>query len=212
MRALILTAFVALLALPALSLAAGDGTANTTTTAIITSQGSGQNGTSSIIIDNSRAGNGSLLGGLDERTGIQQRINDLIASAANDTGGMVADMQLSGNIASAQFNLDSGQVEQTYFGTWSLEVHGVGNASFSADFEGNGVHYTVGNVSLNSVQIINEHVALGGTANVTDSQGRSWEGVPVSIVVIDGRGLAVTFGDPELDNLFGGQPLYGVVS
>ncbi|MEW6604075.1 MAG: hypothetical protein AB1351_05230 [Thermoproteota archaeon] len=200
--------------LPVSSSAAVEEATNSTTTTIITSQRtSSQNGTS-IIIDNSDPAENDTLSRIKDRIDVQKRIDDLIASVTNNTGGRIADMRLSGNIASAHFNLNSGQVEQTFFGNWSLQVRSINNASFEADFDGTGgMHYRIDNFAMNSFQLVNDHVALGGTANVSESsQNQTWANASVSIVIVNGRGLSISFGEPELDEAFSSQPVYGVVS
>jgi hypothetical protein len=167
----------------------------TATSTIITRQDNNQTGTSSI----------------------GDRIDDLIASAINNTmtGDGIDNMELSGNIASARFDLDSGQVEQTLFGNWSAEISSIENSTFEADFRNGtgGEHYVIGNLTLNSFQRVNDHVALGGTVDVSEqTAARSWQGAAVSIVIIDGRALAISFEDPQLNEIFSNQPIMGVVS
>ncbi|HEX7032550.1 MAG TPA: hypothetical protein VF172_06080 [Nitrososphaera sp.] len=196
--------------------------ANPTTTTIITSQrSSNQNGSGDMnLIINSNSDpteDDDSLGGIRDRLDVQGRIDDLIASVTNNTeggGNGVADMRVSGNIASAQFNLSNGQVEQTYFGNWSLQVRSINNASFEADFDGTGgTHYRIYNFTMNSFQLVNDHVVLGGTADISESsQNQSWEKVAVSILVANGRNLSISFGEPELDEIFSGQPIYGVAA
>lgn len=189
-------------------------TTNSTTTTIITSQRtSGQNDSRgmSVIIDsnNDPAQNSASVGG------IRERIDNLIASVTNNTGvggSRVADMRLSGNIASAHFNLSNGQIEQTFFGNWSLQVRSINNASFDADFNGTGgIHYRIDNFTMNTFQLVNSHVVLGGTVDVSESsQNQSWKGVAVSILLVNGKNLSISLGEPELDEIFSGQPIYGV--
>jgi len=217
-----------LLVLPPLSTSAAlleereETATNSTTTTIITSQrSSSQNDTGdmNIIIDSNSdptRDNGSL-GVIKDRIDVQGRIDDLIASVTNNTrdgASGVADMQLSGNIASARFNLSNGQVEQTFFGNWSLQVRSINNASFEADFNGTGgIHYRIDNFTMNSFQLVNQHVVLGGTADVSESShNQSWKSVAVSILIVNGRNLSVSFAEPELDEIFSGQPIYGVVA
>ena len=200
----------------------GEETTTTTTTTIITRQdgnnSSGQNETStssssssSIIVDRGQdGGTGGLAGDIGDR------VEELISSATNNASEV--EMQLSGKIAGARINLDSGQVEQTLFGNWSIDISSISNASFVAEFTaGNNsaedAHYRIGNLSLTSFQRINDHVALGGTAHVEEeSEMQSWEETPVSILVISDKTIAISFEEPELDEAFGGQPVIGVAT
>ena len=193
-------------------------TTTTTTTTIITRQdgnnssnGQNETSTSSIIVDSGQDdGTGGLAGDIGDR------IEELISSVTNNTSEV--DMQLSGKIAGAQINLDSGQVEQTLFGDWSMDISSINNASFVAEFTaGNNsaedAHYRIGNLSLTSFQRINDHVALGGTVHVEEEREmQSWEETPVSILVISDKTIAISFEEPELDEAFAGQPVIGVAT
>ncbi|HXG06184.1 MAG TPA: hypothetical protein VNI77_02525, partial [Nitrososphaera sp.] len=76
-----------------------------------------------------------------------------------------------------------------------------------------GVHYTIYNFTMNSFQLVNEHVVLGGTVDVSEvNQNQSWQNVAVSILVVNGRNLSITFGEPELDEIFSRQPIYGIAT
>lgn len=231
-EAYVLTLFVVaaggLIGIPPISSSAtlseesGEAPDNYTTSTIITSHRSiGQNdsGTTNIILNSNTdpARDNNTLGGIRDPLNVREHISDLIASVTNNTmveGVGVTDMRLSGNIASAHFNLSNGQVEQTFFGNWSLQVRRINNASFEADFNGSdGVHYTIYNFTMNSFQLVNEHVVLGGTVDVSEvNQNQSWQNVAVSILVVNGRNLSITFGEPELDEIFSRQPIYGIAT
>jgi hypothetical protein len=182
-----------------------------TTTTIITRQGdSSQNGTSGVIIDKTQDGIGGAAGDLEAR------IEELISSAANITSDI--DMQLSGKIASSVINLNDGNVERLFFGDWSAGVSSINNASFVAEFdvmndssvEG---HYRIDNLTLSSLQRVNEHVVLGGTVDVIEErEEQSWEQSPVTILVLDNKVLVISFKATELEEAFSGQPVIGIVT
>lgn len=209
------SAVAALLLFSPLSAIASEGEETTTTTIITRQEGSNnQTETSSLIVDR--------IQGLQDSAGdlagnIEGRIDELISSATNNTtGGDVVDMQLSGKIASARINLNSGQVEQTFFGNWSMDVSSINNASFSADFAAvnnsnvQDAHYTIGNMSLTSFQRINDHVVLGGTVDVAEEvETQSWEQTAVSILVIGNKEIAIIFEEQGLSSTLS-QPLIGI--
>ncbi len=177
------------------SYSAAEPSTQTATSTIITRQDNNQTGTSSI----------------------GDRIDDLISSAINNTaaGDGIDDMDLSGSIASARFDLNSGEVEQTLFGNWSSEIRSISNSTFEADFRNGtgGAHYVIGNLTLSSFQRINDHIALGGTVDVAEqTEAQSWQDAAVSILIIVSRALAISFEDPQLNEIFSNQPIMGVVS
>jgi hypothetical protein len=199
----------------ALMLSSSSAVGEQTTTTIITKQSdSSQNGTSGVIIDKNQD---SAQDGISGTAGdIEARIEDLISSAANITSDI--DMQLSGKIASSVMNIDDGNIERSFFGDWSADVRSINNASFVAEFdvmnnssvEG---HYRIDNLTLSSLQRVNENVVLGGTVDVTEErEEQSWEQSPVTILVLDNKVLVISFKASELDEVFSGQPVIGIVA
>jgi hypothetical protein len=199
----------------ALMLSSSSAVGEQTTTTIITKQSdSSQNGTSGVIIDKSQDSAQDVIGGA--AGDLEARIEELISSAANITSDI--DMQLSGKIASSVINLDDGNLERLFFGDWSADVRSINNASFVAEFdvvndssvEG---HYGIDNLTLSSLQQVNEHVVLGGTVDVTEErEEQSWEQSPVTMLVLDNKVLVISFKATELEEIFSGQPVIGIVT
>lgn len=61
-------------------------------------------------------------------------VNNITTSIIGNTMTNVPKMTLSGKIASAQFNLQTGSVEATLFGNWSLNAGSFSNTNLTADF------------------------------------------------------------------------------
>lgn len=141
------------------------------------------------------------------------------------TTGVEADVQLSGKIASSRINLDNGTVEQVLFGNWSADVRSISDAGFDANFSASNIsasnnssnseedaHYRIGNLTLNSFQRVNEHVALGGTVDVVEeNEAQTWEESPVTILLINETAIVISFEEQELNEVFSSQPIVGVV-
>lgn len=141
-----------------------------------------------------------------------------IVSSTGETS-LGQDLELSGKIASSQVDLVSGEVEAVLFGDWHLES-GNGETSFAANFtkilqsDNSTTDYEIGNLSINSVQQINDNLALSGSADIASSNvTAAMQDVPVTVMVNSHDGvLVVSFGkDTPASGLFGGMPLIGVV-
>jgi hypothetical protein len=141
-----------------------------------------------------------------------------IVSSTGETS-LDQDLELSGKIASSQVDLASGEVEVVLFGDWHLES-GNGETSFAANFtktlqsDNSTADYEIGNLSINSVQQINDSLALSGSADIASSNATAaMQDVPVTVMVNSHDGvLVVSFGkDTPASGLFGGMPLIGVV-
>ena len=123
--------------------------------------------------------------------------NSSSRSVLSSSGNLEIDRELSGKIASSQFNLTSGEVEAVLFGDWELNSTG-----FAANFTRtpvNGtdsVEYEMGGLELNSIQEINDSLVMAGTIDVT-SNGTEIEDAPITIMIQSGI-LVVGF-DREAD-------------
>ena len=141
-----------------------------------------------------------------------------IVSSTGETS-LGQDIEMSGKIASSQVNLANGEVEAVLFGDWSLESSG-DETSFVANFtktlqsDDSTTDYEVGNLSVHSVQQINDNLVLSGNADIASSNATAaMQDVPIT-VMINSRDavLVMSFekGTPASD-LFGGLPIIGVV-
>ena len=142
-----------------------------------------------------------------------------IESSSSSGGvGLDEDLQLSGKIASSQLNLTTGSVEAVLFGDWTLESTG-GEASFEANFtqtlttDNSTVDYGISNITVTSVQKVNDSLFLSGSADVASSNATlAATRASVTVMVIDNGLMAISFGDSQAGSLFGGMPVTGVVS
>lgn len=131
---------------------------------------------------------------------------------ADDLG---IDRNLSGKIASTQFNSTSGSIEGVLFGDWSLDSSN-GTTNFFANFTrtpfnntGNVIEYKMSNLQLYSVQQINNNLVLQGRIDVSSNGTTALADVPATIMIQDGI-LVVGFGrDTQASNLFSGIPIIG---
>jgi hypothetical protein len=118
---------------------------------------------------------------------IESRIGDVIFDNNN-----MANINLSGKVASSHVDLTDGSVKAVIFGDWSLNAQSINTADFYADFtiqnastnsldENMGrvqreeetnqtnamiIHFKVRDLRLNSFQKINEDLSVKGTTNI----------------------------------------------
>jgi hypothetical protein len=137
------------------------------------------------------------------------------SSSSTSGAGLDEDPQLSGKIAGSQLNLTTGSVESVYFGDWALES-ARGEAYFEANFtrtlqaDNSTVDYQIGNITVTSVQKVNDSLFLSGSADI--SSNATLAAAPVTVMVIDNKLVAISFGDSQAAAPFGGMPVTGVVS
>ena len=150
-------------------------------------------------------------------------VNNITTSIIGNTITNVPKMTLSGKIASAQFNLQTGSVEATLFGNWSLHSRSFSNTNLTADFvmrntsnanNNNGVatnnstggqiqEFRISGLKINSFQQTNGNnntiLSLRGITNLTtiagsqSAQTKSIEGVPISITIIQNKMIIFNF-------------------
>lgn len=144
--------------------------------------------------------------------------NSTVSSRITSSVGaddLSVDRNLSGKIASTQFNSTSGSIEGVLFGNWSLDSSN-GTTNFVATFTrtpfnntGNVIEYKMSNLQLYSVQQINNNLVLQGRIDVSSNGTTALADVPATIMIQDSI-LVVGFGrDTQAGNLFSGIPIIG---
>lgn len=130
-----------------------------------------------------------------------------IQSSSQSTGAFNIDghnVDYSGKITTAEFNLNSGQIQRTYFGNWRLNIQNQ-KLNFTASFTMNDpsknippYEFRMDNVQVNSIQITNDDLRLG---TILDISRQSTSGgkittlskIPTSLSLLGNKVLVVTF-------------------
>ena len=173
------------------------------------------------IIGNAKTAGGFSVNATQDQLGA---INNITTAIISSSATNIPKMDLAGKIASSQFNLQSGQIEATLFGNWSMHVESFSNTSLSADFalhiispaaSANGestrdeaqTQFHINNLKINSFQQTsgnsngNDVLSLRGTADLNSAsesrQARSLHDVPISITIIQNKIMIITFDTKE---------------
>ncbi len=130
-----------------------------------------------------------------------------IQSSSQSTGAFDIDghnVDYSGKITTAEFNLNSGQIQRTYFGEWRLNIQNQ-KLNFTASFTMNDpskniptYEFRMDNVQVKSIQITNHDLRLGMILDLSrqsPSCGKitTLNKIPSSLSLIDNKVLVVTF-------------------
>ncbi len=130
-----------------------------------------------------------------------------IQSSSQSTGAFNIDgnnVDYSGKITTADFNLYSGQIQRTYFGEWRLNIQNQKlnfTASFTMNHAGKNIpayEFRMDNVQVNSIQITNHDIRLGMILDLSRQSPSCGEittlnKIPTSFSLIDNKVLVVTF-------------------
>jgi hypothetical protein len=132
-----------------------------------------------------------------------------IQSSSQSTGAFNIDghnVDYSGKIKTADLNLNSGQIQRTFFGDWRLNIQNQ-KLNFTASFTMNDhsknispYEFRMGNVQVKSMQITNDNLRLGMTLDISrqpSSGGKitTLSKIPSALSLIDNKVLVVTFVD-----------------
>ncbi len=110
----------------------------------------------------------------------------------------------SGKITTAEFNLNSGQIQIIYFGDWRLNIQNQKlnfTASFTSNYSSKNIpsyEFRMDNVQVNSIQITNDDLRLDmilDFSRQSASGGRitTLNKIPTSLSLIGNKVLVVTF-------------------
>ncbi len=172
-------------------------------------------------------GNSGSLGGFSVNAKQNQfgAVNNITTAIIGNTVVVMPKTALSGKIASAQFNFQTGNIEATLFGNWSLHMGPSNDTNLAADFvmrnisntninnlansstTGQAQEFTINGLKINSFQQTsgnnNTVLALRGITNLTamassqNPQTRSIGGIPISITIIQNKIVIFSFDSNE---------------
>ncbi len=130
-----------------------------------------------------------------------------IQSSSQSTGAFNFDghnVDYSGKITTAEFNINSGQIQRTYFGDWRLNIQNQ-KLNFTASFTMNDTSkniplydFRMDNVQVSSIQITNDDLRLGMILDISrqsTSGGKitTLSKIPTSLSLLGNKVLVVTF-------------------
>jgi hypothetical protein len=146
--------------------------------------------------------------GQNMRSNINTNSNSInIQSSSQSTGAFNIDahnVDYSGKITTAEFNLNSGQIQRTHFGDWKLNIKNQ-KLNFTASFTMNDpiknispYEFKMDNVQVNSIQITNNDLRLGIILDISrqsTSGGKitTLSKIPTALSIIGNKVLVVTF-------------------
>lgn len=130
-----------------------------------------------------------------------------IQSSSQSTGAFNIDghnVDYFGKTTRAEFNLNSGQIQGTYFGDWRLNIQNQ-KLNFTVSFTMNDhseniapYEFRMGNVQVNSTQITNDDRRLGMILDISrqstsDGKITALSKIPSALSLIGNKALVVTF-------------------
>jgi hypothetical protein len=130
-----------------------------------------------------------------------------IQSSSQSTGELNIDghnVDYSGKITTADFNLDSGQIQRTFFGDWRLSIQNQKinfTASFTMSDPSKNItiyEFRMDNILVNSIQTTNDNLRLGMISDISrqsTSGGKitTLSKIPTALSLIGNKVLVVTF-------------------
>jgi hypothetical protein len=156
------------------------------------------------------------------RGSIQGLLEDLsnIASPTN--------AEVSGKIASSGINLNNGNVEKVLYGNWSLNAQQSNSSILRVNFDvmnySNGVprknspveSFTIGNLTVNSMQQSNGNTEIGGSVDVSQQEGQrqqhTWNDVGARLS-LEYNVFVLTLDDAsEPGQIFAHSPIIGFIT
>lgn len=130
-----------------------------------------------------------------------------IQSSSQSSGAFNFDghnVDYSGKITTAEFNLNSGQIQRTFIGDWSLNIQNQKlnfTASFTMNDHGKNTspyEFRMDNVQVNSMQMTNDNLRLGMILDISRKSTlggniTTLSNISTALSLIDNKVLVVTF-------------------